>query len=71
MVLFELVRYHNTPYAGQSFWGMDPSNLPPGYGYSLPVVYLVWIGVVLILYPVCRRYADFKRRHRSAWLSYL
>jgi uncharacterized membrane protein len=65
MVLCEWVRY------GQSYWGVDPKDLPPGYGYSLPVVYLVWIGVVLILYPPCRWYADFKRRHRSAWLSYL
>jgi uncharacterized membrane protein len=65
MVLCEWVRY------GQSYWGVDPSKLPPGYGYSLPVVYLVWIGVVLLLYPVCRWYADFKSRHRSAWLSYL
>ena len=27
---------------------------PPIYGYSLPVVSLVWLGVVLALYPVCR-----------------
>jgi hypothetical protein len=71
MVLCDLLRYHRSPYEGESFWGMDPVKLPAGYGYSLPIVYLVWIGVVLMLYPVCRWYADYKRRHRSAWLSYL
>jgi len=71
MVLSDFLRYERSPYEGESFWGMDPIKLPPGYGYSLPIVYLVWISVVLMLYPLCRWYADFKRRHRSAWLSYL
>jgi uncharacterized membrane protein len=39
---------------------------------SLPLVYAVWIAVVLILYPICAWYADFKQRHRgNVWLSYL
>ena len=44
---------------------------PPDYGYGLAVVYLVWIGVVAALYPVCRWYAGVKARSRSRWLSYL
>lgn len=32
------------------------SDTPPDYGYSLPVVYLVWIGVLLVFYPLCRWY---------------
>lgn len=44
---------------------------PPGYGYTLAVVYLVWASVVLALYPLCRWFADVKRRRRDAWLSYL
>jgi hypothetical protein len=38
---------------------------------SLPVVYLIWIGMVLALYPVCRWFANVKRRRRYVWLSYL
>jgi uncharacterized membrane protein len=43
----------------------------PGQGYSLGVVYLLWIGVVLALYPVCRWFSRYKETHRQWWLSYL
>ena len=46
-------------------------RLPDGYGFGLPVVYVVWIGAVALLYPVCRRYAELKARSRAWWLSYL
>jgi uncharacterized membrane protein len=48
-----------------------PPLEPPGYGYDLLVVYLVWLGVVAALYPLCRWFAGVKRRRRDAWLSYL
>lgn len=48
-----------------------PQLEPPGYGYDLWVVYLVWLGVVAALYPLCRWFAGVKRRRRDAWLSYL
>jgi len=57
--------------------GMEGSpNLPfkfliPGEGYSLGIVYLVWILIVLFLYPLCRAYGQYKRNHHYAWLSYL
>ena len=46
-------------------------RLPEAYGFGLPVVYAVWLGVVALLYPVCRRYAEVKARSRAWWLSYL
>ena len=44
-----------------------------GYGFSLIVVYLVWIGLLVILYPICRRYDRYKRANLMSkwWLSYL
>jgi uncharacterized membrane protein len=45
--------------------------LPAGYGFGLPVVYAVWLGVVVALYPLCRRYAALKAGSRAWWLSYL
>jgi uncharacterized membrane protein len=44
---------------------------PPGYGYDLPFVYLMWITAVLLLYLPCRWFADLKRRRKDWWLSYL
>jgi hypothetical protein len=43
----------------------------PGWGYSLPIVYVVWIGLVLALYPLCQWFARLKERRTDSWLSYL
>ena len=49
-----------------------PSEIfPAGYGFDLWVVYAVWIGVIVMLYPVCRWFAQLKQRRRDWWLSYL
>lgn len=48
-----------------------PFAAPPGWGYSLPIVYLVWAFVVCAMYPVCRWYSAFKARRTDWWLSYL
>jgi len=43
-----------------------------GYGLKLVFVYLIWIGVVLLLYPLCRKFDSFKQNHKEKWwLSYL
>jgi hypothetical protein len=34
-------------------------------------VYLVWMVVVLAMYPLCRWYAGVKQRRSDPWLSYL
>jgi uncharacterized membrane protein len=51
--------------------GSFPTNLPPGWGYSLPIVYLTWAVVVITLYPLCRWFAGVRRRRNDWWLSYL
>jgi uncharacterized membrane protein len=46
-------------------------STPPGYGHDLPFIYLVWIVAVALLHYPCRRYMEFRRRHRDwNWLSY-
>ena len=43
-----------------------------GYGFPLSIVYIVWTGVVLILYPLCKWYDRYKQKHKEKWwLSYL
>ena len=44
---------------------------PKGFGVGLLGVYLIWIAVVAILYPLCRWVAAVKARRRDWWLSYL
>jgi uncharacterized membrane protein len=44
-----------------------------GYGFGLGVVYLVWIGAIIVLYPLCKWFDGYKRTHQreKKWLSYL
>ncbi len=43
-----------------------------GYGFSLWVVYLVWVAVILLLYPLCKKFDRYKTNHKEKWwLSYL
>ena len=51
--------------------GAYPFTPPPDWGFSLPVVYAVWISVVLVLYWPCRKMAELKATGRHPWLSYL
>jgi uncharacterized membrane protein len=44
---------------------------PQGFGVGLLGVYLIWIAVVAILYPLCRWVAGVKARRRDWWLSYV
>ncbi|MDJ1492428.1 heparan-alpha-glucosaminide N-acetyltransferase domain-containing protein [Cytophagaceae bacterium DM2B3-1] len=47
------------------------AGIPPNVGFSLSIIYLFWIGVVLVLYPVCRCYGQFKSRQTTVLWSYL
>ncbi len=43
-----------------------------GYGYPLWAVYLIWIGIVLLLYPLSKKYMIYKASNKDKrWLSYL
>lgn len=39
--------------------------------YPLVVVYMVWILVVALMYPLCRWFARLKAGSQSGWLTYL
>ena len=71
-VISSLARYGTARYMTESpTLDKFPVTQPPGWPASLPVVYLIWIGVVLVLYPLCRWFAALKARRNDAWLSYL
>ena len=43
-----------------------------GYGFNLITVYVVWIIVILLLYPLCKKFDNYKQSHKEKWwLSYL
>ena len=44
---------------------------PDGYPWSLPLLYLVWAAIILILYPACRWFSGVKARRTEWWLRYL
>ena len=66
--LFVMIQFGNDP--NFKMMRFSPGNPPPGY--PLYVVYLVWFGIVALLYFPCRWFAGVKARHRDIeWLSYL
>ena len=44
---------------------------PPGYGFFLPIVYLIWLAIVTFCYFPCKWFAGVKQRNKSPGLSYL
>jgi len=42
-----------------------------GWGFGLPVVYAIWLLVLVLLIPLSTWFAGLKARRRDWWLSYL
>ena len=44
-----------------------------GYGFGLGTVYIIWVATIILLYPLCKWFAEYKRSHQveKKWLSYL
>lgn len=61
-----------TDMVATSNWNVKDCPWLQGYGFSLGIVYLVWLSVVLMLYPLCKWYDGYKQCHKEKWwLSYL
>ena len=42
------------------------------YGYNLFIVYLIWLVLIALLYPICKKYMIYKVSNKDKWwLSYL
>lgn len=66
MLFFQGFTWKDIPIGTFSF------GRPPNSGIELGGIYLVWLGIVIALYPLCRWYAQYKASHREKkWLSYL
>ncbi len=43
-----------------------------GYGVSITWVYVIWASIILLLYPLCKKFDTYKQNHKEKWwLSYL
>jgi hypothetical protein len=40
-------------------------------GFTLPWIYVAWLVLLALLYPLCRWWQGLKARRRDWWLSYL
>lgn len=57
---------------GDAHWMFESPRLdqfpfvrPPGWGFPLRVVYLIWAGVVLAMYPLCARVSSTRLRRQN------
>jgi uncharacterized membrane protein len=55
--------FGNHPYA--------PPDVPPGYRWSLALLYLVFAIAIAMLYPLCRWYERRKATNAAPWMSYI
>lgn len=46
-------------------------GIAPGVGYSLIWTYVAWVTLIIVLYPLCRWYSNYKSTRTYWWLSYL
>jgi uncharacterized membrane protein len=69
-VCLALSRYGRADFLFRSPVSAEQWNGPEGYGYDLPVVYLLWLLIVALLYLPCLWFSGVKRRHRDGRLSY-
>lgn len=70
MVLF-MFRGHSFFEKVPEIYGIPFGFMLVGEGYSLTAVYIIWISVVISLYPICKWYSTFKKENKYWWLSYL
>jgi uncharacterized membrane protein len=67
VIIFFAMGHTSAQIASGSFY-FHPDN----YGISLTHVYFIWIAVVILMYPLCAAYRNYKQKHKEKWwLGYL
>jgi len=70
-MLFFLARGHSFESGIYKNNSILPNFIVENEGYSLGMVYIIWICIVALLYPCCHWFNEYKKTHKSWWLSYL
>jgi uncharacterized membrane protein len=74
--LIVMILYFVNGHTMSEIWNYE-KNVPflfviPEEGKNVLTVYIIWICVVIALYPLCKWYDNYKIRHKGKWwLSYL
>ena len=50
---------------------MGNPEVPDGYTWSLPLLYLVWAIAIILLYFACRWFSTVKSTRTDWWLKYI
>ena len=69
-IILSLLAGKEVAYLFMNF-GDNAQAAPPDHGFSLGVTYAAWIGGLIILYPLCYWYGNYKRKSKHWILSYL
>jgi uncharacterized membrane protein len=70
-VALDYWRFGWSPLQAKAYFQLRPEELPLNYGFDLQVVYAIWAGVIVFLFPLCSGFARLKRRYPVGILSYL
>jgi uncharacterized membrane protein len=70
--IFFIAKGHTIQEATNISTGLPFYFLAAKDGYSLYMVYVIWICIVIAVYPLCKWYNNYKANHiEKWWLSYL
>jgi uncharacterized membrane protein len=70
--IFTVAAFFLSGYGKNDIVGQTPFLFRPvNFGFNLWFVYVIWIALVLLLYPLCKWYNNYKSHHFQWWLSYL
>ena len=71
-IIFYLARGHSFSEGMKGLPGLPFKFAVPGEGFTLGESYIVWVAIIIIMYPLCKWFDQYKRNHREKkWLSYL
>ena len=69
------VAWAGYPWRTMVFFGPQTQAAPllrGRFGFSLGATWLLWAGIVLLLYPLCASWSSLKERHKGRWwVSYV
>jgi uncharacterized membrane protein len=71
-LMFVMLRLQGFGSADMLFGAFNNGRPKTGGGVELWAVYLMWLSVVVLLYPLCRWYGNYKSEHKeNKFLRYL